>query len=66
MFRNKLILIKSMNHLNVICNYYYFLKVNSRFQSQVCNYCHDLMQKAMIFNDIAFVSVKEYDCAIYF
>ena len=29
----------------IICNYYYLLKVNFRFQPKACDGCHDLMQK---------------------
>ena len=29
------------------------LEMNFRFQSKVCNGCHDLMQKSMSFNDFA-------------
>ena len=25
----------------ITCNYHYFLKVNFRFQSKVCDCCHD-------------------------
>ena len=42
----------------IICNYYYFLKVNFIFQPKLCNGCHNLMPKTMSFN-IAIVSVKE-------
>ena len=37
------------------CNYYYFLKVNFRFQPKACDGCHDLMQKE-----------KASDCRIHF
>ena len=33
---------------------------------QVCNGCHDLMQKAMSFIDVAIVSVKGNGYRIYF
>ena len=29
------------------------VEMNFRFQSKVCNGCHDLMQKSMSFNDFA-------------
>ena len=35
----------------VICKYYYFLKVNFRFQKKVCNSLHDLMEKTLNLND---------------
>ena len=42
----------------IICNYYYILGVNFRFQLKVCNGCHDIMQKAANFNDVVIVSAK--------
>ena len=43
----------------MICYYWYFLKINFKFRSKVCNSCDDLMQKAMNFNDVVILSVKE-------
>ena len=37
----------------------YFFDINLRFDQTVCNGCHKLMQKAMIFNDAAIIFVKE-------
>ena len=48
-----------------ICNYYYFLKINLRFQRKICVCCHDLIQKATIFDDATIVSIKENDYRIY-
>ena len=42
----------------VICNYWYFLETNFRFEPRACGGCHDLMQKAMNFNYVATVSDK--------
>lgn len=39
----------------------YFLNMDFRFQSEACNGCHDLMQKAMIFSDVAIGTVKGND-----
>ena len=36
-----------------ICHYWYFLDKKFDYESYLCNGCHDLMQKAMNFNDIA-------------
>ena len=47
----------------VICHHWYFLNINFRFQSEVC---HDLMQKAMSFNDAAMASVKGNDYKVQF
>ena len=41
--------------------YYYFSKINFRFQPKVYDGCHDLIQKAMSFN-----AVKESDYRICF
>ena len=41
-----------------ICHYLYFLDKCFKFEPYLCNKCHDLKQKAMIFNDIAVVSVE--------
>ena len=37
-----------------------------KYEPHLCNGCHDLMQKAMNFNDVAIVSVKGSDYRIYF
>ena len=44
-----------------ICYYWYFLDKNFNYEPYFCNGCHDLMQKAMNFNDIAIVSIKGND-----
>ena len=38
----------------------------SNYQPCLCNGCHDLMNKAMNFNDVAVVSIKESDYRIHF
>ena len=45
------------------CNvcYYWYFKVNFKFQPKVCNGCHNVMQKAMNFNGVAIASVKGND-----
>ena len=49
-----------------ICRYWYFLDKNFKYEPYLCNGCHNLMQKAMNFNDIAFVSIKGNDYRIHF
>ena len=49
-----------------ICHYWYFVDINFSYQPYICNGCHDLMQKAMNFNDVAIVSVKGNDYRIHF
>ena len=41
-----------------VCNYWYFKDIGFKYELYLCNRCHDLMQKAMSFNDIAIVYVK--------
>ena len=43
-----------------------FLDKDFRYEKYLCNGCHDLMKKAMNFNDVAIVSVKESDYRIRF
>ena len=49
-----------------ICHYWYFLDKNFNNESYLFNGCHDLMQKAMNFNDVAIVYIKENDYRIPF
>ena len=42
-----------------ICYYWYFLDKSFNYEPYLCNGYHDLMQKAMNFNDVAIVSLKE-------
>ena len=49
-----------------ICYYWYFLDKNFTYRPHLCNGCHDLMQKAMSFNDVAIVSIKDSDYRIHF
>ena len=41
-----------------ICHYWYFLDKNISYEPYFCNGCHDLMQKAMNFNNVAIVYIK--------
>ena len=49
-----------------ICHYWYFLDKNFNYDPYLCNGCHEIMQKAMNFNDVAIVSIKGNDYRIYF
>ena len=49
-----------------ICHYWYFLHKIFRHEPYLCNGCHDLMQKAMNFNDVAIVSLEGIDYRIHF
>ena len=49
-----------------ICHYWYFLDKNFNYEKYLCNGCHDLMQKAINFNDVAIASIKGNDYRIHF
>ena len=49
-----------------ICHYWYFKDIGFKYEPYLCNSCHDLMQKAMSFNDVAIIYVKESAYRIYF
>ena len=46
------------SHKCIGCNYYYFPKVNLRFQPKAYDSFRDLTQKAMSFNDVAIAFEK--------
>ena len=50
----------------IICHYWCFLDINFKFRQEVCNNCHDLMHKAISFNDFAMASVIRNDYRIHF
>ena len=49
-----------------ICYYWYFKDIGFKYESYLCNGCHDLMQKAISFNDAAIVYVKRSAYRIHF
>ena len=49
-----------------ICNYWYFKNIGFKYEPYLCNSCHDLMQKAMSFNNVATVYVKRNAYRIHF
>ena len=49
-----------------ICHYWYFKDIGFKFETYLCNGCHDLMQKAISFNNIAIVYIKESAHRIHF
>ena len=49
-----------------ICHYWYFKNIGFKYERYLCNGCHDLMQKAMSFNNVAIVYVKENAYRIHF
>ena len=53
MFQKKLMLIKRVHQINLI-----FITISFKYEPYLCNGCHNLMQKAISFIDIAIVYVK--------
>ena len=49
-----------------ICHYWYLKDIGFKYEPDLCNRCHDLMQKAMSFNNVAIVYVKEKAYRIHF
>ena len=49
-----------------ICHYWHFKDIGFKYEPYLCNGCHDLMQKAMAFNNIAIVYFKENAYSIHF
>ena len=49
-----------------IFHYWYFKDIGFKYEKYFCNACHDLMQKAINFNNVAIVFVKENACRIHF
>ena len=49
-----------------ICHYWYFKDIGFKYEPYLCNGCHDLMQKAISFNNVAIVYVKGSACRINF
>ena len=39
-------------------HYWYFKDIGFKYETYLCNGCHDLKQKAMSFNDVAIIYVK--------
>ena len=49
-----------------IYHYWYFKGIGFTYESYLCNGCHDLMEKAMSFDDVAIVYVKGSAYRIHF
>ena len=49
-----------------ICHYWYFLNYSFKFQTIVCNRCHDLLLISINLSDIAILNIKgsDYRCII--
>ena len=49
-----------------ICHYWYFKNFGFKYELYLCDGCHDLIHKAMGFNNIAIVYIKENAYRIHF
>ena len=49
-----------------ICHYWYFKDIGFKYEPYLYNDCHDLIQKAMSFNDVAIVYGKGNAYRIHF
>ena len=49
-----------------ICHYWYFKDIGFKYETYFCNGCHDLIQKAISFNNVATVYVKGSAYRIHF
>ena len=49
-----------------LCHYWYFKDIGFKYEPCLCNGCHDLMQKAMSFNNVSIVYVKGRAYRIHF
>ena len=49
-----------------ICHYWYFKDIGFKYEPYIWNGCHDLMEKAMSFKNIAIVYVKGSAYRIHF
>ena len=48
----------SLSKESDICHSWYFKNIGFKYQIYLCNGCHDLMQKAVSFNNVAAVYIK--------
>ena len=48
----------SLSKESDICHQWYFEDIRFKYETHLCNGCHDLMKKAMSFNNVANVYVK--------
>ena len=48
------------------CHYWHLKATGFKYEKYLCNGCHDLMQKAMSFNNVAIVYVKGNAYRIHF
>ena len=61
MFQKELTLIKQVHQKNVCCHYWYFKDVGFKFESHVCNKCHNVLMTVYELKNIAILNVKGVD-----
>ena len=44
----------------IICLYYYSFEKGFKFQTNVCNECHDVLMMSMNLNDIAVLNIRNF------
>ena len=49
-----------------ICHYWYFKNIGFKYEPDLCNGCHDLMQKAICFDNVVIIDVKGSAYRIHF
>ena len=49
-----------------ICHYWYFQNIGFKYEPYLYNGCHDLMQKALSFNNVVIVYIKAKAYRIHF
>ena len=49
-----------------ICHYWYFKDICFKYEPNLCNGCHGLVQKEINFNDVVIVSIKGSNYRIHF
>ena len=49
-----------------IFHYWYFKDIGFKYEPYLCSGCHDILQKAVSFNDVAIVYVKRNTYRIHF
>ena len=64
MFLKELILIRQANQKSDICHYWHFFNKRFKFQSYVCNRCHDLLMMSTSLSDIAIFKIKNSDIVV--
>ena len=50
----------------MLCHYWYFENIGYKFESNVCNKCHDVSMTAYGLKNIATLNIKGVECKMYF